>query len=215
MKRCSKCGEEKSLDQFGNDKSRKDGLCLYCKPCARARYTEWREANLERARESGRKRQQAYYERDPQRVAETVRAYQKRNPELVAERNKNWRASNPETAREGQNRRSKSYRANNKAAIARRAAKRRCDLLNRSSLLTPEKEKQVNALYGLAQYLTEKFGTPYHVDHIVPLRGKTCSGLHVPENLRVVPAQLNLSKGAKIDYELVPHAFRTDTANDA
>lgn len=57
----------------------------------------------------------------------------------------------------------------------------------------------IRAVYSQAATLAADTGTPHHVDHVIPLRGRLVSGLHVHQNLRVVQARDNLSKGNKFD----------------
>lgn len=50
----------------------------------------------------------------------------------------------------------------------------------------------------VAEPLTILTGVAHHVDHIHPLRGEGFTGLHVPWNLRVIPAHDNVSKGNRL-----------------
>lgn len=51
--------------------------------------------------------------------------------------------------------------------------------------------------YDLCKLREKVTGFSWHIDHIIPLNGKTVSGLHVWNNLQVIPASVNLSKGNK------------------
>ena len=53
----------------------------------------------------------------------------------------------------------------------------------------------INEIYVLARLRTEVTGIPWEVDHIIPFNGKTVCGLHVENNLRVVPRLINKTKG--------------------
>lgn len=52
----------------------------------------------------------------------------------------------------------------------------------------------IEDLYSLARIYTDS-GLLAHVDHIVPLQSKSVCGLHCEDNLTVLPAADNISKG--------------------
>ena len=63
--------------------------------------------------------------------------------------------------------------------------------------LTKEHFNQMTAMYWLAKLQYELTDTKYHVDHIVPLLGKTVCGLNVPWNMQILEAKENIRKSNK------------------
>lgn len=92
-----------------------------------------------------------------------------------------------------------NWRRLNKDKNARKQMERVARKLNATpSWLTKEQREEIDQLYWLAKDLRSVSGQDYHVDHIVPLKGKNVCGLHVPWNLQVLPSDLNLSKSNKL-----------------
>lgn len=71
VKRCTKCGETKSVDGFSRNRSQHDGLDTWCKECKRAYIRAYREAHKEEI--SARER--AYREDHREEIRARKRAY--------------------------------------------------------------------------------------------------------------------------------------------
>jgi hypothetical protein len=76
-----------------------------------------------------------------------------------------------------------------------KSSKRRASLLKRTpKWLTSDDFWLIEEIYELAALRTKITGIDWHVDHVIPLQGRTVCGLHVPTNLQVIPAKDNLKK---------------------
>lgn len=92
----------------------------------------------------------------------------------------------------------RKYYKNNIGKRASDCAKRFASKRNRTpKWLTKEDLKQIALIYKEAHRLTKETGIKHHVDHIIPLQGKTVSGLHVPSNLQILTAHDNVKKSNK------------------
>jgi len=201
IKRCYKCKEVKEKSEFGSNRSKPDGLHNACKVCDSLRkkrhYVKNREAILNRRKE--------YQVKNCDKIRERKKKYRVENREIIRNRDKEHYKNN----REVKLKRQKEYVQNNRDKVNTWVANRRARKLNACpDWLTQEHHNVIADLYATAQKLTKETGIPHHVDHIVPLKGKsydlgtkrmrhTISGLHVPWNLQVVSEEENLSKGCR------------------
>ena len=77
---------------------------------------------------------------------------------------------------------------------AKRAKNRAKSELRIPTWLTKEDILRIEEFYSEAARLSKEHNVPYEVDHIIPMNGKTVSGLHVPDNLQVIPKSENRKK---------------------
>jgi hypothetical protein len=62
-------------------------------------------------------------------------------------------------------------------------------------------KRKIETIYAIADFLTDRTGIVHQVDHVYPLKGKTCCGLHTHQNMRVITAEANQRKGNRIPPE--------------
>jgi hypothetical protein len=155
-----------------------------------------------------------YYENNKERICENSKENKKQhyqnNKEIYKLKAENWVAENKEQSTENKknwviknkqkiNKYFREWKALNKCKVYAWTAKRRGALLNATpSWLSKEELNKISEFYICAEMFAMYTGEKYHVDHIIPLRGKTVNGLHVPWNLQVIPAKENLVKSNKL-----------------
>ena len=110
-----------------------------------------------------------------------------------------WRDKNYQKAIEANRQSAAKWRADKPFKNVAKTVRYTASKLNATpGWLNTEQLQQIESFYWLAQLQKELTDTAYHVDHIVPLKGKTVCGLHVPWNLQVIPALENIRKGNRI-----------------
>lgn len=159
----------------------------------------WKREHYERNKESYIRKAKRWQEENPERYAEVKREYLDREDvkEAARTRTKRWKEENPERKKKID----RDWRANNVDKKRSYQAFRRAKVKSATPpWLTKEHKRQIGLIYKEAYRLTQETGILFHVDHIVPLNGRTVSGLHVPWNLQVMKAEDNHRKSNKVDH---------------
>jgi len=110
---------------------------------------------------------------------ESSKLWRKKNPTKYKENLENWIKENPD-----------KY----KLITAKGNSKRRAAEKNNTPDLTHNQKLIIETIYLQRIRLEKRLGIPFHVDHVIPI---SKGGLHIPSNLQVLPAKLNLKKNSK------------------
>lgn len=186
-KNCCKCKEEKQLEAFSKNQ-------LRCKACAKAQY----DANQEKYKE--------YFIKNREKRSAVKKLWQEANKEKVQAKKKAWYEATKEARREETLARVKAYKKENPDKVNNANAKRRAQKLQATpKWMTKADLAAIEEWYKLAKDLQWLSEEKLHVDHIIPLKGKDVSGLHIAANLQILPASENVSKGNRIADHMVKY----------
>ena len=126
-----------------------------------------------------RKRDREQKKKNPEKHRQNSREWNKLNSVKAKENFKNWKKENSERY---------------KLLLRKGSAKRRATKKNNTPDLTHNQKLIIETIYLQRIRLEKRFGIQFHVDHVIPI---SKGGLHIPSNLQVLPAKLNLKKNSK------------------
>ena len=188
MKQCKYCREIKVKE--GNFRKRTDTKCGFeakCNIC----FNKDRPSRA--GSEYSRLHWQEYYAKNRRSILEKQKS-DKSKAEYARKRYLQKRDDIKEKKKAYmQTPRAKALHAKNQSHRNRRLLKAQPKWLSKADM------QAMQYVYWLAQDLKYTTGEVYHVDHIVPLRGKNVCGLHVPWNIQILPADVNRRKSNKME----------------
>lgn len=176
QKLCTVCRSPKPFSDFTIRRASPDGLSYKCLACRTYYLIAWRNKN-----------------------PTAHKVWYAKNREKRSQQYRQWRSANRERVK----RSIATWAKNNKHKVNALNAKRTSAKLK----ATPKwaNFKAIEAIYAEAAYLTEITGIRHEVDHIYPLQGKLCCGLHCEANLQILTKTENIRKRNRMpeDYAVI------------
>jgi hypothetical protein len=108
---------------------------------------------------------------------------------------KNWLVNHPEKDKQYKKHFETNHRKTFLAIRRNKEARHRAAKMNAvPKWLNDEQLQAIKSIYA-------ECPVGFHVDHIIPLKSKDVCGLHVPWNLRAIPAEDNVRKSNKFNSD--------------
>lgn len=191
---CPDCTADKPQIDFGR-------LSPRCRSCANVRkrsknrlaVAEWKARNPGKraaidSSPSKRKYNEEYRIKNRDACRKRSTLWFSENRERRLQKSRDWYAANKETKKLTDRR----WQANNPHKASAKEARHRAALI-RACPSWADHDK-IDAIYAAARRISRETGIPHHVDHIYPLQSDLMCGLHVENNLQILPATENVSK---------------------
>jgi hypothetical protein len=216
MKICAKCKIEKDLDDFTNNKNKKDGKCVYCRLCYseinknwrknnpdkdKIIHNTWKKKNTNKLRENNLK----LYYKHHEKYKLNARKYKQKNKNKLREKNRIYA--------------NKKYKENIEYRLKKLIRGRISKALKRNSKFSSSLDLLGCSIDKLKNHLEQKFTEgmtwknygKWHIDHIKPCdsfdlkkhcQQKQC--FHY-SNLQPLWAKDNIKKSNKIIWHVDLH----------
>jgi hypothetical protein len=222
VKCCTKCKEEKSLEDYFKHTGMKDGRRPDCKACHKARGKKYQEQN----KETIRQKQREYYQKNSTKIKARVKRHYEANPEHYKAYNKDYREANVEKIKAGRDKENhRAWQRKRRASdpvfkTAINISRRIRSVLGRMNLQKTSKTEEIIGCsrQELWKHLCDTFEANYgmprewmdsmdlHIDHIIPISTATTEDevykLNHHTNLQILTAEDNLKKKDNLDWSL-------------
>ena len=138
--------------------------------------------------EKNKARAKEWYEENKQQALKSRKKWREANKKKMKGYAKRWAEEN----KDHKNELSKVWKKENKEKVLANTRKRQAAKLNATPAWADK--VAIEYVYYAAKVIERVYGTKWHVDHIIPLKGKNVCGLHVENNLQLLAPLDNLKK---------------------
>lgn len=195
MKHCTKCKQDKDVNDFSKNKSKPDGRATECKLCVKQYNTKYREEHKNENREYLKE----YRQVNKLSLDEKKKEYVANNKVSHLKRQHNWYIKNVDTIKARTSQYQKDHPEQYQMYNNRRLARKKTVVVEKFD------HQDIISKYGSKCVYCGRAFT--HIDHYVPL---SKGGSHTLENVRPSCEMCNLTKSNKLPEDFLKYKGNKD-----